>query len=226
MTNHKLVPVKRCAACGNAKPVSEMETCMHNQMHRYVCDSKCMNDFYNPPKNLRHDAAAPDVQGGPVEVECRQCVTCDHVGIDDHRDGHAACHECDWNGVEPELDQCPGCGKTDCMAVACPACGSRYELRDTKVVTATQPVEQHADEAATMKAKQAWLKFQSMLSPADPAAAPKPAEQHPDVTQMVEALERIAKLPIDPCKSQNDYRLSAAKAIALAAVSPYRKGGE
>ena len=27
-----------------------MKTCMHNQMHRYVCDTKCMNDFYNPLK--------------------------------------------------------------------------------------------------------------------------------------------------------------------------------
>ena len=71
MTDYKLVPVERCAACGNAKPVSEMETCMHNQMHRYVCDSKCMNDFYNPPKNLRHDAAAPDVQGEPVSLRER-----------------------------------------------------------------------------------------------------------------------------------------------------------
>ncbi|WP_285259210.1 hypothetical protein [Halopseudomonas bauzanensis] len=51
------------------------------------------------------------------------------------------------------------------------------------------------------------------------------AEQQPDVTHLVEALERIANLPIDPCKTQNDYRLSAAKAIALAAASSYRKGG-
>jgi len=41
--------VQRCAACGTEKPVSEMETCMHAQMHRYVCDMKFMNAFYNPP---------------------------------------------------------------------------------------------------------------------------------------------------------------------------------
>jgi len=41
--------VKRCSACGTKKPVSEMKTCMHAQMHRYVCNTKCMNDFYNPP---------------------------------------------------------------------------------------------------------------------------------------------------------------------------------
>ena len=42
--------MKRRAACGKEKPVSTMKTCMHAQMHRYVCDSKCMHDFYNPPK--------------------------------------------------------------------------------------------------------------------------------------------------------------------------------
>ena len=42
--------VKRCAACRTEKPVSEMKVCMHAEMHNYVCDSKCMNDFYNPPK--------------------------------------------------------------------------------------------------------------------------------------------------------------------------------
>ena len=40
----------KCAACRKEKPVREMKTCMHNQMHCYVCDSKCMDDFYNPPK--------------------------------------------------------------------------------------------------------------------------------------------------------------------------------
>ena len=42
--------VKRCSACGKEKPVAEMKTCMHNQMHSYVCDMKCMDDFYNPTK--------------------------------------------------------------------------------------------------------------------------------------------------------------------------------
>lgn len=50
--------VKRCAACRKEKPVSEMKTCMHAQMHRYVCDSKCMRDFYNPPKTEKPDYEA------------------------------------------------------------------------------------------------------------------------------------------------------------------------
>jgi hypothetical protein len=40
------VVMRKCAACGAEKPVKEMKTCMQNQMHRYVCDSKCMVEFY------------------------------------------------------------------------------------------------------------------------------------------------------------------------------------
>lgn len=58
---------KRCAACGKEKPVGEMETCMHAQMHRYVCDSKCMNDFYNPPKK----PSATD-RVAALEAECER----------------------------------------------------------------------------------------------------------------------------------------------------------
>lgn len=55
--------LKRCAACRKERPVSDMKTCMHNQMHRYVCDSKCMHDFYNPPKAEVQTAgvAVPDM---------------------------------------------------------------------------------------------------------------------------------------------------------------------
>ena len=56
--------VKRCAACRQEKPVSEMKTCMHTQMHYYVCDSKCMSDFYNPPKTEKpnYEAAISALQ--------------------------------------------------------------------------------------------------------------------------------------------------------------------
>lgn len=57
-------------------------------------------------------------------------------------------------------------------------------------------------------------------------AAPQPAEQQPGVSRLVDALDDIAKLPIDPCSTENDYRLSGAKAIANAALSAYREGGE
>ena len=44
----------------------------------------------------------------------------------------------------------------------------------------------------------------------------------PDVARLVEALDRIANLPMNSCSTENDYRLSAAKAIALAAVRDFR----
>lgn len=43
--------VKRCAACGKENPVSEMKVCMHHQMHRYVCDSKCMSDTFRAERD-------------------------------------------------------------------------------------------------------------------------------------------------------------------------------
>lgn len=67
-------------------------------------------------------------------IECRQCVVCDHTGISDLGANSAACHGCDWQGAEPVEDQCPGCGKTNCMAAACPECGGRYELLASKTL--------------------------------------------------------------------------------------------
>lgn len=51
----------------------------------------------------------------------------------------------------------------------------------------------------------------------------QPVEKHPDVTHMVEALETIVDLPIDPCSTENDYRLAAAKSIASAALAAHRR---
>lgn len=45
---------KKCANCGKAIDLddkSSFKTCMHNQMHRYVCDSKCMMEFYGYKQN-------------------------------------------------------------------------------------------------------------------------------------------------------------------------------
>jgi len=38
--------IKSCANCGKENPVKDMKVCMHAGMHRYVCDSKCMREFY------------------------------------------------------------------------------------------------------------------------------------------------------------------------------------
>jgi len=37
---------KNCVTCGKVKAIKTMKTCMHNGMHGYVCNSKCMVDFY------------------------------------------------------------------------------------------------------------------------------------------------------------------------------------
>jgi hypothetical protein len=50
MTECKEIKLKRCACCGTEKQVYQMKVCMHAQMHRYVCDTKCMNDFYKKLK--------------------------------------------------------------------------------------------------------------------------------------------------------------------------------
>lgn len=55
--------LKKCAACRTEKPVSKMKVCMHAEMHRYVCDSKCMADFYSgPKKDATHPAPAEKVE--------------------------------------------------------------------------------------------------------------------------------------------------------------------
>ncbi|MGX4726117.1 hypothetical protein [Pseudomonas corrugata] len=66
--------------------------------------------------------------GGYLRVEVRQCDNCNHVGINDSAVGVGACHSCEWQGVEPTEDKCPGCDSKNCMAAACPKCGARYAL--------------------------------------------------------------------------------------------------
>lgn len=68
------------------------------------------------------------VPDGSIYVECRQCDVCQHGGINDAAAGLAACHDCDWTGPDPVEDKCPGCQSENCMAAACPKCGSRYVL--------------------------------------------------------------------------------------------------
>jgi hypothetical protein len=46
ITESKDITLKPCACCGKKKHVDQMKTCMHAQMHRYVCDTKCMSEFY------------------------------------------------------------------------------------------------------------------------------------------------------------------------------------
>ena len=41
----------KCSNCEKEIPAGTEKKCMHHQMHYYVCSSKCMNEFYNPPKS-------------------------------------------------------------------------------------------------------------------------------------------------------------------------------
>ena len=36
----------KCANCRKEIAQATAKVCMHAQMHRYVCDTKCMNEFY------------------------------------------------------------------------------------------------------------------------------------------------------------------------------------
>lgn len=86
--------------------------------------------------------SAPKLVGSIDRVECRRCDVCDHIGLNDASETQGACHECDWRGPEQIEDKCPGCGKTDCMAAACPECGGRYCLITEHVIEAApQPGE-------------------------------------------------------------------------------------
>ena len=76
-----------------------------------------------------------------IHIEVRECGGCNHIGIDDAHSALAACHSCDWSGPEPVEDKCPGCGRENVMAAACPDCGSRYALAASKEFDV--PAEQH-----------------------------------------------------------------------------------
>lgn len=89
------------------------------------------------------------VPDGSIYVECRQCDVCQHGGINDAAAGLAACHDCDWTGADPVEDKCPGCQSENCMAAACPKCGSRY------VLVASEDIA--APAAPTVKAEQVGM---------------------------------------------------------------------
>jgi hypothetical protein len=81
--------------------------------------------FMGEPVSAQQGAA---VAPTPVHVECRECRSCQHVGINDATDTKAACHNCDWSGPTPSEDHCPGCAATNCMGASCPKCGALYSL--------------------------------------------------------------------------------------------------
>lgn len=77
---------------------------------------------------LRAALSAPPATATSIQLDVRRCQKCGHVGVNDSLDGHAACHNCDWNGPEPDIDHCPECQDNNCMGAACPQCHGLYEL--------------------------------------------------------------------------------------------------
>ncbi|WP_448679972.1 hypothetical protein [Pseudomonas nicosulfuronedens] len=69
-----------------------------------------------------------ELERGTVYVEARRCSGCGHAGVNDGADGLSACGHCEWTGPQPSKDECPDCLRQNCMSVACPECGGRYEL--------------------------------------------------------------------------------------------------
>lgn len=101
--------------------------------------SWCENDIDDGIEYVRADKAraamaqpspAPELEleRGTVYVEARLCSGCGHAGVNDGADGLSACGHCEWTGPQPSKDECPDCLRQNCMSVACPECGGRYEL--------------------------------------------------------------------------------------------------
>lgn len=99
-------------------------------------------------------ARVAELECGTVYVEARRCSACGHGGVNDGADGLSACGHCEWTGTQPSADECPDCLRQNCMSVACPECGGRYELVAEAEITA--PVAQ-AGQVSDDSALLDWL---------------------------------------------------------------------
>jgi hypothetical protein len=107
-----------------------MKTCMHNQMHNYVCDSKCMSDFYNPPMVQPPPslpAAAPTVKA--EQVQCDTCHGQGEICVGQQTFGYMS-----MQPPEPIMEVCPECGGEE--APSLPAAGSAGEEVSLAVLNA------------------------------------------------------------------------------------------
>ena len=61
--------------------------------------------------------------------EKRCCDACGHKGNDADASGtESYCAACMETVEYPTKDECPKCGSTNCMMLACPECGGCYSL--------------------------------------------------------------------------------------------------
>ena len=73
-----------------------------------------------------------------------ECSHCGHAGVNDASETDAACSRCDWSGISPKEDKCPGCGEEGTMVSACPKCGARYSMKAEAHLAAPQPADARA----------------------------------------------------------------------------------
>ncbi|NYT61277.1 hypothetical protein H0A66_02910 [Alcaligenaceae bacterium] len=91
----------------------------------HACDAYMSNKPACGVQNAKYETQQ---RGTNIYVEARECVECNHIGINDSDDKKAACNTCDWAGDNPGEDICPGCSRAGTMSSACPECGGRYRL--------------------------------------------------------------------------------------------------
>ncbi len=109
----------------------------------------------NRSSNTEMVSAAPAPKRNRIYVEVRECEGCNHIGIDDAHSTLGACHECEWSGPEPVEDKCPGCGRENVIAAACPDCASRYVLAASKEFDVPPP-HPHPEPIAWMVGTAIW----------------------------------------------------------------------
>ncbi|MFU6984618.1 hypothetical protein [Pseudomonas paraeruginosa] len=138
-------------------------------------------------------------------AEARKCANCRHIGINDSAD-YAACHDCRWTGPEPDEDKCPGCGRENCMAAACPECGGRYELVAEANIT-----------APPAQAGQVPEEVRTLLSRAQC-----------EIEHLAECLENVCEdeEDFDVREDVADGRVVAADIAHMLAAAPGKEGGD
>lgn len=108
-----------------------------------ICQS-AFPGFCDWPECKCDPAATPAPVPAPIShstihVECRECLDCDHTGINDSHPTDALCNSCEWSGPSPKEDHCPECHKDGTMTVACPKCSGRYITVAEAQVSAPAP---------------------------------------------------------------------------------------
>lgn len=136
------------AVLGEAKP--DREEALERELKQWSFDNgdqkQLASDFFYAAWDAATASVAPAGLGqakavaAELYVECRECDSCGHVGMNDDADNRAACNTCGWTGAAPTEDKCPECQRIGTMSAACPKCSECYRLIGSKTLAA--PVSQ------------------------------------------------------------------------------------